>query len=172
MTHGVDLARRTFLHEYDVANDRDGRLLEIIMTAPLVVAQWINNHYYFATVDNERYGSGTKVIHNVVGRIGVMAGNRGDVRAGLPLQSLADRAGWFHEPLRLLAIVNAPRARIDRVIARNVILQRLFHNEWLGLAAFDPETNSFWNYRPDATWEAQSDVTAARVETDRIASAV
>jgi uncharacterized protein YbcC (UPF0753/DUF2309 family) len=172
MTHGVDLARRTFLHEYDVANDRDGRLLEIIMTAPLVVAQWINNHYYFATVDNERYGSGTKVIHNVVGRIGVMAGNRGDVRAGLPLQSLADRAGWFHEPLRLLAIVNAPRARIDRVIARNVILQRLFHNEWLGLAAFDPETNSFWNYRPDATWEAQSDITAARVETDRIASAV
>ena len=151
-TFGVDLGTRTFMHEYDVDGDGDGALLEIIMTAPLVVAQWINNHYYFATVDNERYGSGNKVLHNVVGGIGVMVGNRGDLRAGLPFQSLADESGWYHEPLRLLTVIMAPRDRVQAVIERNTVLQRLFDNEWIALTVWDPETESYWNYTPLGTW--------------------
>src|SRR3712207_8571889 len=54
----------------DVCSSDLGRLLEFIMTAPLIVAQWINAEYYFSTVDPERYGSGSKVYHNVTGRIG------------------------------------------------------------------------------------------------------
>lgn len=154
-TFGVDLGARTFMHEYDVDGDVDGALLEIIMTAPLVVAQWINNHYYFATVDNERFGSGNKVLHNVVGGVGVLVGNRGDLRAGLPLQSLADRRGWYHEPLRLLAVVMAPRDRVKAVIDRNTILQRLFHHEWIALTVWDPHTASYWTYTPEGTWIPQ-----------------
>jgi len=167
-TVGADLGCRAFMHEYDVDRDADGALLEIIMTAPLVVAQWINNHYYFATVDNERYGSGSKVIHNVVGRIGVMAGNRSDLRAGLPLQSLADSKGWYHEPVRLLAIVTAPRARIEAVIGRHEILRRLFHNEWIALTAWDPASAQFWNYLSTGAWEPHS--SSAATETDPIPS--
>jgi uncharacterized protein YbcC (UPF0753/DUF2309 family) len=152
LSAGIDLERRAFLHEYDAAADTDGTVLEVIMTAPLVVAQWINNHYYFATVDNGRYGSGSKVIHNVVGCVGVMAGNRGDVRSGLPLQSLADDNGWYHEPLRLLAVVAAPRARIDAVVRRNAVLRNLFHNAWIALVAWDAEQGRFWEYRTDGTW--------------------
>ena len=164
-TEGVDLERRAFMHEYDVVRDTDGALLEIIMTAPLIVAQWINSQYYFATVDNERYGSGTKVIQNVVGGIGVLAGNRGDLRAGLPIQSLADGRGWYHEPVRLQTIVVAPRARIDAVIARNAILQRLFNNEWILLSAWDPDTSGFWTYTTHNTWRAAKETTREPLTT-------
>ncbi len=148
----ANLENRAFFHEYAPEDDADGAILEIIMTAPLVVAQWINSHYYFATVDNERYGSGNKVIHQIVGRIGVMSGNRSDLRAGLPLQSLADAHGWYHEPLRLLTIITAPRARIRAVLARNPHIQHLFHNGWMSLMAWDTETQHFWTYHSDASW--------------------
>jgi hypothetical protein len=160
LTYGRSLERRAFLHEYDAGADEDGALLEIIMTAPLVVAQWINNHYYFASVDNERFGSGNKVIHNVVGRAGVMLGNRSDLKSGLPWQSLASGEGLYHDPVRLLAIVAAPRARIDAVIARNTILQRLFHNEWIALAAW--EEDRAYVYRPDQAWEPYASLAPGR----------
>jgi len=38
------------------------------------VAQWINMEHYFSAVDNEVYGSGSKIYHNVVGRLGIMSG--------------------------------------------------------------------------------------------------
>jgi len=152
----VDLESRAFLHEYHPEDDRDGTVLEIIMTAPLIVAQWINAHYYFAAVDNDRYGSGTKVLHQIVGRIGVLEGNQGDLRVGLPLQSLADGVGLYHEPLRMLTIITSPRERISAIIARNSVLQHLFHNEWISLVAWDSESQCFWLYRPDASWEPYS----------------
>ena len=40
-----------------------------------------------------------------------------------------------HEPMRLLAVIQAPLARIDMVIDRNPILQRLFGNGWVSVAA-------------------------------------
>ena len=44
------------------------------MTGPQIVAQWINMEHYFSTVDQEVYGSGSKIYHNVVGRLGIMSG--------------------------------------------------------------------------------------------------
>lgn len=41
------------------------------MAGSLVVTQSINTHYYFATVDNAAYGSGSKITHNPVGNAGV-----------------------------------------------------------------------------------------------------
>ncbi|MBI3691366.1 MAG: DUF2309 family protein, partial [Mycolicibacterium aromaticivorans] len=126
---------RTFLHSYDAEVDADGSALETIMTAPLVVAQWINCQYYFSAVAPDVFGAGTKTVHNVVGNAGVISGHNGDLRLGLPWQSIADGNRLRHEPMRLLAVIQAPLPRIDTIIDRNPILQRLFGNEWVGLAA-------------------------------------
>jgi uncharacterized protein YbcC (UPF0753/DUF2309 family) len=42
--------------------------------------QWINNHYYFSTVNNETFGGGSKITHNITGKIAVVQGNGGDIR--------------------------------------------------------------------------------------------
>ncbi|MBK1721505.1 YbcC family protein [Thiocystis violacea] len=133
-TQGIDLGGRSFLHDYDWQTDADFTTLELIMTAPLVVATWINLQYYGSTVDNRRFGSGNKVLHNVVGgAIGVLEGNAGDLRVGLPLQSLHDGQRWVHEPLRLSAFLQAPEAAIEDVIARHELVRQLLDNGWLHL---------------------------------------
>lgn len=135
VTQGIDLQRRTFLHSYEADVDPEGSALETILTAPLVVAQWINSQYYFSTVAPEVFGAGTKTIHNVVGKAGVIAGHSGDLQLGLPWQSVSDGTRLIHEPLRLLAVVQAPIQRIDEIVDRNPILQHLFGNDWIALAA-------------------------------------
>jgi uncharacterized protein YbcC (UPF0753/DUF2309 family) len=117
--------------------DTDGSALETILTAPLVVAQWINCQYYFSTVAPAVFGAGTKTIHNVVGTVGVIAGHSGDLQLGLPWQSVCDGERLLHEPLRLLAVVEAPLERIDMIVERNPVLQQLFGNDWVALAARD-----------------------------------
>ena len=135
VSRGINLRRRVFLHSYDPDIDIDGAALEIILTAPLVVAQWINCQYYFSTVSPQVFGAGTKTIHNVVGKAGVIAGHTGDLQIGLPWQSVSDGQTLRHEPMRLLAVVQAPLDRIEAIIDRNPILQELFGNDWLALAA-------------------------------------
>ena len=112
-TIDADLSGRAFLHEYQWRDDDGFTVLELIMTAPMVVANWINMQYYGSVVDNQRFGSGNKVLHNVVGgAIGVLEGNGGDLRVGLPLQSLHDGERWVHEPLRLSVFIEAPESAI------------------------------------------------------------
>ncbi len=152
LTKDMDLQTRTFLHSYDWAQDPRGKLLEIIMTGPLVVAQWINMEHYFSTVDNEVYGSGSKVYHNVVGNVGVMYGTQSDLRIGLSWQTVMDGDVPYHEPMRLTAVIEAPRDRITAVIRRNDLLQRLFDLHWVHLCALDPETREVYRYRPDRGW--------------------
>ena len=142
-TRGLALDGRVFLHEYDPDADPEGRVLELILTAPLVVASWINLQYYASSVDNEALGSGSKVLHNVVGRHGVMTGNRGDLRVGLPWQSVHDGHHFVHEPMRLLAIVQAPTERIDAVLDRHAAVRELVENGWLRLLAWEPEARTF-----------------------------
>ncbi len=153
LTKGLDLEARVFLHSYDPASDPDGAILERIMTAPLIVGEWINMEYYFSAVDPWVYGSGSKVIHNVVGGVGVMLGSQGDLQGGLPVQGVIDGERRYHEPMRLLAIVDAPTERVSAIIARHEILQTLFHNQWVNLVACDSEVQGFRRYRPDSTWE-------------------
>jgi len=134
-TSGLDLDGRAFLHEYDSSMDPDGAVLETIMTAPLIVAHWITSQYYFSTVDPEVFGAGDKLIHNPVGRIGVVSGDGGDLRVGLPLQSTHVDGRRHHQPLRLLAVVQADLETIERIIARHRILQNLVTGSWIRLAA-------------------------------------
>lgn len=136
-SRGVDLNGRVFLHEYDPQGDSEGALLEQIMTAPMIVAHWINMQYYASTVDNRRYGAGNKTLHNVVGgRIGVFEGNGGDLRIGLAMQSLHDGQNWRHQPLRLTVVIDAPRERIQAVIDKHEVVARLVNNGWLYLMRF------------------------------------
>jgi uncharacterized protein len=153
-TRGLNLGGRSFLHDYSAALDPDGSVLELIMTAPMVVTNWINLQYHACTVDNRRFGSGDKVLHNVVGgRIGVFEGNGGDLRIGLALQSLHDGQRWRHTPLRLSVYIEAPQAMIDAVLARHEVVRQLVFNGWLHLLQIDPASGQVWQRRPGG-WEA------------------
>lgn len=140
LTENLALEGRTFLHSYDWRCDPKRRLLENILTGPLIVAQWINLEYYFSTVDNERFGSGSKVYHNVAGQFGVMKGNLSDLRTGLPSQTVLDRGHAYHQPLRLTTVIEAPIASARKAIEAVVSVKRLVNNGWIRVAVVDPET--------------------------------
>jgi hypothetical protein len=149
----MDLEGRVFLHEYQSCNDPNGTVLEAIMTAPMVVTNWINMQYYASTVDNRLYGSGNKVLHNVVGgRLGVFEGNGGDLRIGLPLQSLHDGHNLRHIPLRLSVFIEAPQSSIDSIIQKHKVVRGLIHNQWIHLFQITPESHTFARYL-DGIWE-------------------
>ncbi len=140
-TRHMNLAGRSFLHDYDWRSDTDFATLTNIMTAPMVVTNWINMQYYASTVDNRRYGSGNKVLHNVVGgRIGVFEGNGGDLRIGLAMQSLHDGHELRHIPLRLSVFIEAPRDGIEMVIAEHEVVRDLIANDWILLFRIDSMT--------------------------------
>ncbi len=150
-TAGLDLGGRAFLHSYDWDADAGFGILELIMTAPLVVASWINLQYYGSTVDNRVFGSGNKVLHNAVGLIGVYEGTGGDLRPGLPLQSIHDGTRYIHEPLRLNAVIEAPEAAMSDIIARNAGLRDLLDNGWVHLWRLGEDGVIASRYK-DGTW--------------------
>lgn len=160
-TQDVDLGGRAFLHSYNWKADEDNSILELIMTAPLVVASWISLQYYGSTVDNETFGSGNKTLHNVVGGHGILEGNGGDLRSGLPFQSVHDGAAPFHQPLRLTAIIEAPIERIEKVLKDHPSVRALFDNKWLSLIAILEEGESFARYDADLTWSSITPQTMA-----------
>jgi len=110
------------------------------MTAPMVVTNWINMQYNASVTDPLKYGSGNKVLHNVVGgNLGVFEGNGGDLRIGLPLQSLHDGQRWMHPPLRLSVYIDAPQAAIQDIIERHDSVCQLVENQWLWLFRLDDD---------------------------------
>jgi uncharacterized protein len=152
LTRGIDLDGRVFLHSYDYREDPDGRLLEAVMTGPQVVAQWINMEHYFSTVDQEVYGSGSKIYHNIAGRLAVMSGPQSDLRTGLAWQTVMNGDHPYHEAMRLLTVVEASRERLDAIIRNQSLLRRLYDNEWLSLIAADPQEQDFYRYLPAGGW--------------------
>lgn len=133
-TRGVDFDGRAFLHDYDHFEDPDRSVLTLIMTAPMVVTNWINLQYYASACDNHVYGSGNKVLHNVVeGGIGVFEGNGGDLRIGLSMQSIHNGEDWMHEPLRLSVYIDAPRDAIEGIANAHDVVKDLIDNDWLYL---------------------------------------
>ena len=154
ITQELDLSSRVFLHSYDANSDPDEVALETIMTAPLIVAQWISSQYYFSTVDNDVFGAGDKMLHNPVGgTVGVLRGDGGDLAIGLPLQSTTAGDQRGHDPLRLTAVIQAPLERIEAIIARNTGLRQLVDGEWIHLAGRS-HGHEPWSIRtPAGTWE-------------------
>jgi uncharacterized protein YbcC (UPF0753/DUF2309 family) len=132
-TMGRDLGGRAFLHSYDWRADTGFGTLELIITAPVVVASWISLQYFGSSVAPEMFGGGNKLIHNVVGGIGVIEGNGGRLRAGLPWQAVHDGEALAHEPLRLSVMIEAPREEILKVLEKHESVRALFDNGWLHL---------------------------------------
>jgi len=152
-TAELDLGGRAFLHEYDWKEDREFKILELIMTAPMVVGNWINMQYYGSVVDNQHFGSGNKVLHNIVGgAIGVLEGNGGDLRVGLPMQSLHDGRRWVHEPIRLSVFIEAPREAIEDIIGRHEVVKHLVENAWIHLFQIDGASGQISKWHPDSRW--------------------
>ena len=159
-TRGVDLQGRAFLHDYDCTTDPDNSILTLILSAPMVVASWINLQYFASTVDNHVFGCGTKTLHNRVGDLGVVLGNGGDLRTGLPLQSVHTPDGrWYHEPLRLQVIVEAETTRIEMVLDAQPGVRELVDNDWVRLFALDPDKDAgVSRWVPGHGWECVTSV--------------
>lgn len=168
-THSLD--GRAFLHSYDYRVDRKQRLLENILTGPLVVGQWINMEHYFSTVDNEHYGSGSKVYHNVAGRFGVMTGNLSDLRTGLPAQTVLADGQPYHEPMRLITLIEAPFDKVIAAINRVAVVRRLLNNGWIRVMVVDPETGKT-HVHSSGEWQEYAIPNHADMATEREAIAL
>lgn len=153
-TAGRDLAGRAFLHDYDWRRDEGFGVLELILTAPVVVASWISLQYYGSTVAPEVFGAGNKLLHNVTGGIGVVEGNGGLLCGGLPWQSVHDGERLIHEPLRLSVLIEAPTDAITDILERHPQVRALFDNRWLHLFALDDQGRMASRYTGGLRWES------------------
>ncbi len=142
----LSLNNRFFLHSYDwkVDND-DADILTRIFDGPLVVGEWINLEHYFSTVDNGIYGAGSKVYHNVVGKVGVYNGNYSDLKIGLPTQSVLLEGKAYHEPVRLLSFVEAPLEKVGKAVEQSIAKEFIL-NEWIRPVIIDREAKKVYAY--------------------------
>lgn len=163
-TAGKCLEGRAFLHDYDWKIDQNFGVLELILTAPVVVASWISLQYYGSTVAPTVFGGGNKLLHNVTGGIGVVEGNGGVMRAGLPWQSVHDGERYVHEPLRLSVCIEAPRQAMTEILSRHQAVRALFDNRWLHLFALDDHGKMAWRYAGNLEWVPVSDVEAQNLK--------
>ncbi len=146
-TRGIFFDRRVFLISYDPSQDPGGQVLEALLLANAPVGAGISLEYYFSTVSNERYGCGTKVVHNITGLFGVMEGTSSDLRPGLPRQMIE-----IHEAMRLLIVVEHELPVLDTLYARQPSLQALVGNGWVQLAAKDPHSSRLHRFVPGVGW--------------------
>jgi len=144
LSRGLFLDRRGFLISYDPSDDADGKLLERILLEVGPVGAGISLEYYFSTVDNDRYGCGSKVTHNVAGLMGVMEGTSSDLRTGLPKQMIE-----IHEPMRLQVIIEASTNTLTAIVGRQPPLQQLILNEWILVIAVDPDSGAISLFKPE-----------------------
>jgi uncharacterized protein YbcC (UPF0753/DUF2309 family) len=152
-TIGIDLEGKSFLHSYEWEKDHGFSVLELIMTAPMVVTSWINLQYYGSTVDNKNFGSGNKTLHNVTAGVGVLEGFSGDLRVGLPMQAIHDGEKYQHEPQKLNVIIEAPIEAMNSILEKHQGVKDLCDNGWIYLLAMDSEGKVSDRYAGDLSWE-------------------
>jgi len=142
-SQGAFFDRRVFLISYDPTQDPIGNVLENVLLAVGPVGAGINLEYYFSTVNNERFGCGTKVPHNVTGLFGVMEGAASDLRTGLPRQMVE-----IHEAMRLQIVVEHKTEVLTAIYERQPSLQELIGNGWVLLSTIDPDTGEISIFVP------------------------
>jgi len=151
VTRGLFMDRRTFLVSYDASRDPEDKFIANVLGAVIPVCAGISLEYYFSFVDNERYGCGTKLPHNVTGLVGIMNGHAGDLRTGLPWQMVE-----IHEPVRNLFVIETTPERLMKVVGRNPELVEFVENSWVRVATMDPDTGALQVYRGGGRFEAAS----------------
>jgi len=133
LTRGLFLDRRAFLASYDATQDPTGENLAALLAAVVPVCAGISLEYYFSFVDNDRYGCGTKLPHNVTSLVGVMDGHASDLRTGLPWQMVE-----IHEPVRILFVIETSPESLMNVVNASAALKQLVENRWIRVATIDP----------------------------------
>jgi len=139
LTENLFLDRRAFFNSYDPAADKDGSILNAILTPLIPVCGGINLEYLFSRLDNVTYGAGSKLPHNVFSLVGVGNGSEGDLRTGLPEQMIE-----IHDPVRLLIVVEQRREIVQRVLAQNDVVRQWIDLEWVHLVVFDLRSKKFY----------------------------
>jgi uncharacterized protein YbcC (UPF0753/DUF2309 family) len=156
-TEGLFLDRRAFLVSYDPSLDPDTRILEGILTAVGPVGAGINLEYYFSTVDDERFGCGTKLTHNLLGMVGVLDGAGGDLRTGLPRQMTE-----IHDAMRLLLVVEQTPEALLAIAGRQPIVGELVVGGWVQLLSLHPDTGDLAWFVPGAGFVDATPMRSAR----------
>lgn len=160
LSRGAFFDRRAFLISYDPSGDADGKILEAILLAAGPVGAGISLEYYFSTVDNPRFGCGSKITHNLAGLFGVMEGTSSDLRTGLPQQMIE-----IHEPMRLLVVLEQTREVVGAIYERQPPLKELIGNGWIVVAVKEPESGAIFRFDPVRgwlPWTARVEVPTAR----------
>jgi uncharacterized protein len=148
VTKHLFLDRRAFLTSYDYRKDPTGVILSDTLHAVTPVCMGINLEYYFSAVDNEVYGSGTKLPHNIASLLGLMTGYSSDLRTGLPQQMIE-----IHEPVRLILMIESSRRVVTSVLAYSQRLTQIFANEWVIPCVFESADNRVYRLVSGRVWE-------------------
>ncbi|MCR9119610.1 MAG: DUF2309 domain-containing protein, partial [bacterium] len=82
---------------------------------------------------------------------GILSGNGGDLKTGLPWQSLHTGDEHQHLPMRLQAVIAAPLDSIESIIAKHEVVADLLHNGWLHLVAID--NGELHQYTQRGNWQ-------------------
>lgn len=114
--------------------------------------------YYFSLVDNENFGSGSKLPLNLTSLLGVMTGSQGDLRIGLARQMVE-----IHEPIRNMTIIEAPLERVQKLFESNARLRNILHQHWMRLVVCDPQTGKWHQYGHRSWNELHDEGHVARV---------
>lgn len=161
ISRGRDLQGRAFLHDYVWERDAEFKLLELILTAPVVVASWISLQYYGSVTAPDLFGGGNKLLHNVVGGFGVFEGAGNAPRTGLAWQSVHDGEKLIHDPLRLCVILRAPETAVDEILERHPQVKALFDKGWLSLVLMADDGRLGQRYQ-GGKWHALAPVAGLR----------
>ena len=89
----------------------------------------------------------------MVGRVGVYEGNAGDLRVGLPWQTVHDGERYQHDPLRLSVVIEAPLDAMNAVLEKHASVRDLCDNGWVQLLAMDDSGRISHRYTGARDWE-------------------
>ena len=152
LSQGMFMDRRCFLISYDANVDPEGAFLERLLLSAGPVGAGISLEYYFSAVNNDKYGCGSKIVHNLSGLFGVMEGANSDLRTGLPQQMIE-----IHEPMRLQLVVEATTETLTEIYMRQPSIQELVGNGWVLLSSKDPNSEVISTFDPKRGWEVWQD---------------
>lgn len=146
------LDRRSFLVSYSPTQDVNAANLQKLLAAVIPVCSGINLEYYFSFIDNEIYGCGTKLPHNVNALIGVINGHMSDLRLGLPWQTVE-----IHQPVRLFVMIISQLKFVRQLLDQKNTFSLLVKNEWLNIAIHDIDSDKIYLYKNGGFEEYRSE---------------
>ncbi len=157
---GINFERRAFMQSYNYQDDTDGKILSSILAAAVPVCGGINLDYFFAAINAENIGSGSKLSHNIVGLAGLSHGTEDDLLPGLAQQMIE-----LHRPIRMLFVIEQNLEVIKSLMISNSDFRLWVENGWVKLACLCPILNECFYY--DQGVFKQFDMTTSNLITNQ-----